>query len=181
MKHTLSYRFGHPNPQFFRENYKVLNGEWDFVFDFLDEGIDKEYNKNFPTDCLKINVPFPYQAKSSLIGQDKTHCDVVWYRKKIILDNNSSHYKLTFFGVDYITFVYVNGIKVVTFAYEDSVNFTNDIGSIKKLSNERVALLNDYSKEEVSEFVSNIKKRINEVYVNKGASIGINLDPIFVD
>ena len=96
MKHTLSYRFGHPNPQFFRENYKVLNGEWDFVFDFLDEGIDKEYNKNFPTDCLKINVPFPYQAKSSLIGQDKTHCDVVWYRKKIILDNNSSHYKLTF-------------------------------------------------------------------------------------
>ena len=45
MKHTLSYRFGHPNPQFFRENYNVLNGEWDFVFDFLDEGIDKEYNK----------------------------------------------------------------------------------------------------------------------------------------
>ena len=76
---------------------------------------------------------------------------------------------------------HTNGIKVVTFAYEDSVNFTNDIGSIKKLSNERVALLNDYSKEEVSEFVSNIKKRINEVYVNKGASIGINLDPIFVD
>lgn len=76
---------------------------------------------------------------------------------------------------------HTNGIKVVTFAYEDSVNFTNDIGSIKKLSNERVALLNDYSKEEVSEFVSNIEKRINEVYVNKGASIGINLDPIFVD
>ena len=91
MKHTLSYRFGHPNPQFFRENYKVLNGEWDFVFDFLDEGIDKEYNKNFPTDCLKINVPFPYQAKSSLIGQDKTHCDAVWYRKKIILDNSRIH------------------------------------------------------------------------------------------
>lgn len=139
MKHTLSYRFGHPNPQFFRENYKVLNGEWDFVFDFLDEGIDKEYNKNFPTDCLKINVPFPYQAKSSLIGQDKTHCDVVWYRKKIILDNNSSHYKLTFFGVDYITFVYVNGIKVATHegAYD---SFSVDIKPFVKQGENEIVL-----------------------------------------
>ena len=39
VKHVLSYRKGHPNPQKFRENYLSLNGEWKFVFDEDDAGL----------------------------------------------------------------------------------------------------------------------------------------------
>ncbi len=139
MKHTLSYKKGHPNPQFFRENYIVLNGTWDFVFDFDDEGLDKQYYKSFPTDSLKINVPYPYQSKKSLIGLDSTHSDVVWYRKKINVDNTCSHYKLTFLGVDYITYVYVNGIKVTTHegAYD---SFNVDIKPFLKSGENEIVL-----------------------------------------
>ena len=75
MKHTNSYRKGHPNPQFFREDYLLLNGDRDFCFDDEDEGIDKEYYLNFPTDSLLINVPYPYQAKKSLLRlKCSPHC-----------------------------------------------------------------------------------------------------------
>ncbi len=72
-----------------------------------------------------------------------------------------------------------NGIKNVTYSYRDSVTFTNDIGIIKDLSGETVAILNDYQREEVEPFVNSLKSKINDVYRDKGASIGINLDPIF--
>lgn len=72
-----------------------------------------------------------------------------------------------------------NGIKNVTYSYSDSLTFTNDIGSIKDLSGETVAILNDYSKDNVEPFVTSLKNKINDVYREKGASIGINLDPIF--
>ena len=36
-------------------------------------------------------------------------------------------------------------------------------------------LLPEYAKE----FVELVKKQINNVYINQGASIGINLEPIF--
>ena len=48
MLHTKSYHKGHPNPQKYRENYILLNGTWDFLFDERDEGIDKQYFKEFP-------------------------------------------------------------------------------------------------------------------------------------
>lgn len=114
MKHVRSYFKGHPNPQFFRENFLSLNGEWDFCYDENDEGIDKEYFKSFPEEHLSINVPYPYQAKLSGIGEDKKHVNVVWYHKSIHLDKLDEHIKITFLGVDYLTFVYVNGKKVIT-------------------------------------------------------------------
>lgn len=73
----------------------------------------------------------------------------------------------------------INGIKKVTYNYKDNITFTNDIGMIKDLSNEITAVLNEYPKEELEPFMISLKRKINEVYINKGASIGINLDPIF--
>ncbi len=75
--------------------------------------------------------------------------------------------------------IHGNGIKTVTYSYTDTVTFTNDTGIIKDLDGETVAILNDYSKENVEPFVSSLKNKINDVYREKGASIGINLDPIF--
>lgn len=75
--------------------------------------------------------------------------------------------------------VHGNGIKTVTYLYTGTVTFTNDTGIIKDLSGETVAILNDYPKESVELFFSSLKNKINDVYREKGASIGINLDPIF--
>ena len=72
-----------------------------------------------------------------------------------------------------------NGIKVANYSYKDKIEFTNDIGAIKTFDDSSSAILNDYSQEEIKPFIKNLKTKINNVYVSKGASIGINLDPIF--
>lgn len=80
---------------------------------------------------------------------------------------------------NYVSINKKQGIKSITYKYEDSVQFTNDIGNIKDFTNESSAILNDFSDDEVKQFISLLKDKINQVYINKGASVGINLDPIF--
>ena len=74
-----------------------------------------------------------------------------------------------------------NGIKKVTYSYKDNISFTNDIGMIETFNENDIAILNNYSKDEVKSFMKSLKEIINYVYVNTGANIGINLDPIFKD
>ena len=73
----------------------------------------------------------------------------------------------------------VNGIKKVTYSYKDTINFTNDIGVIETFDESKIAILNNYPTEQISAFIKELKNKINSVYINAGASIGINLDPIF--
>ncbi len=73
----------------------------------------------------------------------------------------------------------VNGIKIITYSYKDNVNFTNDIGSIETFDENTMAILNNYKLEQIEPFIKQLKEKINQVYISKGASIGINLDPIF--
>ena len=70
------------------------------------------------------------------------------------------------------------GIKSITYNYSDEVNFTNDIGAINGFSGNNIAILNSYDKETVKNFVDSIIDKVNSAYINKGASIGINLDPL---
>ena len=42
-----------------------------------------------------------------------------------------------------------------------------------------IAILNNYPVEQIEPFIKQLKEKINQVYISKGASIGINLDPIF--
>ena len=78
-----------------------------------------------------------------------------------------------------MTINYTSGIKSITYDYKDQVNFTNNIGAIDDFENSRVAVLNEYSDDQIKQFVKNLKNKINDVYVKQGANIGINLDPIF--
>ena len=73
------YRTEFPNPQFERENWLCLNGEWDFEIDNAKVGKEKGY-QNRPSLDGKINVPFA--PESELIkmrekGQIATqYCDL---------------------------------------------------------------------------------------------------------
>ena len=78
-----------------------------------------------------------------------------------------------------MTITKTSGIKTITYLYEDKINFTNEIGKIDSFEGKTMAIVNNMEDNELSQFFTSLKKLINKVYVNKGASIGINLDPIF--
>ena len=79
------------------------------------------------------------------------------------------------------TINYQSGIKSITYKYNDTVNFTDDIGKVTSINSDDTSkiILNDYSDEDLKSFFKTLKEKINDVYAKKGASIGINLDKIF--
>lgn len=93
----------YPRPQFQRDSWQSLNGEWDFGF-----GEKQSFDK-------KIDVPFSYQYEASGIGDKAVH-DTVWYRRtfKIEKENKESRALLCFNAADYETDVRINGNHVLT-------------------------------------------------------------------
>ncbi len=87
----------YPRPQFVRDSWMSLNGEWDF---------------SFGTDAFdrKIIVPYAYQAQLSGIGSNE-FWDLVWYRKRFVLPKEMKDKRilLHFGAVDYQCQVWVNG------------------------------------------------------------------------
>lgn len=109
MRKTKYFIKDYPRPQYVRDNYMLLDGEWNFVFDDLDIGIKEHWYHNFP-DSMKIVVPFSYHTKLSGIGKIEEH-NVIWYQKntKYDVDLNGKKILLNFEGSDYYTCVWVNG------------------------------------------------------------------------
>ena len=105
-------RTEYPNPQFERNDWSCLNGEWDFEFDFgnslIEDGIleRKEWRK-------KITVPFCPESELSGIGY-KDFIPAVWYRKsfEIPAEKLSERTFICFGAVDFKTTVYINGREV---------------------------------------------------------------------
>lgn len=90
----------YPRPQFVREGWMNLNGQWEFSFDT--DIFDKE-----------ITVPYCYQSKLSGINIH-TPYDTVWYRKKFTLleTMKGKQIQLYFGAVDYHSFIWINGVFV---------------------------------------------------------------------
>lgn len=100
----------YPRPQFRRDCWQSLNGEWQF--DFIDsvEAVDI----NMPLDKV-INVPFSYQWGASGINDKSVH-DRMLYRRSFVIDeqNSSKNALLCFNASDYATTVWINGKLVTT-------------------------------------------------------------------
>lgn len=104
----MIYRQEHPNPQWERENWRNLNGEWEFDFDFGKSAINRTlYAKGALPK--KINVPFCPESELSGIGY-KDFMDAVCYRKVITLSKEDleSNIFLHFGAVDYKCHIYIN-------------------------------------------------------------------------
>jgi beta-galactosidase/beta-glucuronidase len=136
----------YPRPQFCRgaESWKNLNGEWDFAFDDLREGLRLAWPSRFPAESRKIWVPFTYETVKSGIGDAAPH-DTVWYRRKFSLENFDSEkrFMLHFEGCDYRTKVWING--EYTGIHEGGyARFSFDIsGFVKPGSNELTVQVED--------------------------------------
>ncbi|MDD6994967.1 MAG: glycoside hydrolase family 2 TIM barrel-domain containing protein [Candidatus Borkfalkiaceae bacterium] len=101
----------YPRPQFRREEWLPLNGEWEFSFDGNGDGDVRGLSSGKIALEKKISVPFAYQYEASGIG-DLTVCDTVWYRREFILPKTEKRALLCFNGSDYVTDVWVNGFHV---------------------------------------------------------------------
>ena len=100
----------HPNPQFERENWTNLNGEWEFEFDFGVSGRDRKFYERTSLNS-KIIVPFcPESVLSGIGNTDFLNC--VWYLKKVKIKNTNKRVILHFGAIDYESYIYINGKEV---------------------------------------------------------------------
>lgn len=100
----------HPNPQMMRENYRILNGEWSFEFDFGNSGRDRKLYKEDALFSKKINVPFCPESELSGIGY-KDFIPAVWYKRTVEISKEELEKRafLIFGAVDFHAIVFVNG------------------------------------------------------------------------
>lgn len=104
------YKKDYPRPQFVRENWENLNGEWNFAFDDKNCGEKEKWYISFP-EALKIQVPFTYETKLSGI-QDETCHNQIWYERSITVNQeelNEHRLLIHFEGSDFCTKLWVNG------------------------------------------------------------------------
>ncbi len=129
MKHAKCYRAGYPRPQFVRDNFTLLNGEWDFCFGDSAKKIPPK------TYTHKINVPYAYNTEKSGINIQDDY-DTVWYKKKFAYSKKKGKkLLLNLDGADYFTDVYLNGKRV---GYHEGgyTRFTADLTDYLKADNE---------------------------------------------
>ncbi|RTE10247.1 glycoside hydrolase family 2 protein [Paenibacillus whitsoniae] len=109
---TKMYIKDYPRPQFVRELWKSLNGEWDFRFDDENVGEKEKWYEEFAGD-LKIMVPFTYETKASGIGEEAFHPHI-WYHRPLEVpkEQESKRIILHFQAVDYLAKLWVNGTYV---------------------------------------------------------------------
>lgn len=108
-------RSENPRPQFRRENWQSLNGEWEFAFDDKNDGVKSGLWQGKRSLPLKIRVPFSYQYPASGVGDLAQH-DVVWYRRTFAIaeENRGRRALLCFNAADYQTDVWLNGVHILT-------------------------------------------------------------------
>lgn len=117
----------YPRPQFVRENWTNLNGEWEFSFEE-------------PTFDKTILVPYVFESKLSGIEDPSFH-EVVWYRRTIALDKplDKQRMLLHFGAVDYECSVYINDKKVMDHI-GGHIGFSADITDYVELGDNTVVV-----------------------------------------
>ncbi len=103
-------RSEYPRPQFVRESYICLNGEWEFEFDFGNSGRARKMFDEDAAYSKKITVPFCPESELSGINY-KDFMRSVWYRKRVELTKGEGRTLLHFEACDYETTVWVNGVE----------------------------------------------------------------------
>ena len=101
----------HPNPQWQRANWRNLNGEWEFDFDFGSSGEARGLHQaeRLP---LRIQVPFCPESELSGIGF-KDFMQAVWYRRTVEIGEKELQGRVfvRFGAVDYEATLWVNGAE----------------------------------------------------------------------
>ncbi|NQT25284.1 glycoside hydrolase family 2 [candidate division KSB1 bacterium] len=74
----------HPRPDFQREHWINLNGEWAFKFDGEDAGVGAKWFNSSKSFSQKILVPFPWGSPLSGVEDES---QIAWYQRQIKVPN----------------------------------------------------------------------------------------------
>ena len=107
----MTPRSEYPRPQFVRDPWLCLNGEWQFEIDQGDSGLGRGLLERDLAD--RIVVPFCPESELSGIG-NRDFLNAVWYRRVVEIPAAWSERRvlLHFQAVDYDTTVWVDGTEV---------------------------------------------------------------------
>lgn len=121
-------RAEYPRPQFVRQDWECLNGEWEFELDPGDSGLERGLLHR----ALEQRILVPFCPESELSGIGNTDfITAVWYRKCVTMPESwaGKRILLHFQAVDYDTTVWVNGVEVIRHR-GGFTPFTCDLGKV---------------------------------------------------
>ncbi len=97
----------YPRPQFVREQWKNLNGLWNYAI----QPKESQKPQNFDGQIL---VPFPVESALSGVAKDVGETNKLWYQRIFSIPENwnNKQIKLNFGAVDWETKVWVNGKEI---------------------------------------------------------------------
>ena len=100
----------HPRPDFQRESWLNLNGEWQFEIDPKAEGEQRGWSSGRDL-AQRIVVPFCPESRLSGLGLATNYMPHVWYRRQFQVPANLRQQRLLlhFGAVDYTARVWLNG------------------------------------------------------------------------
>jgi len=129
----------YPRPDFRRERWLNLNGEWDFKL--LPDGAGEDAPVNFDR---KITVPFSWTSPLSGVAENVK--GIGWYRRVARFDTTERVF-LCVGAADYITDVYVNGTHLAR--HQGGYNqFDTDVTDVwNKGDNEIIIRCEDFRRE----------------------------------
>ena len=101
----------HPRPDFQREMWENLNGQWDFKFDPNNIGEKEKWQEQRVKFDKKITVPFPWGSKLSGV---KDEANIAWYNRKINVSKDWKGKKIfiTIGASDWETTLWIDGIFI---------------------------------------------------------------------
>ncbi|NPV79510.1 MAG: glycoside hydrolase family 2 [Firmicutes bacterium] len=107
---NIILRDEYPRPDFVRDEWISLNGEWDFAFDDENQGLAQNWPLGANPFDRKIIVPFPFQSKLSGIGDPSSH-PVIWYKREFTIPSEwaGKRILLNFGAVDFSSTIWING------------------------------------------------------------------------
>ena len=135
----------HPRPDFERVNWINLNGTWEFEFDSLNTGLEKNWQNGNNTFSKKINVPFSWASNLSGVKGD---ADYAWYKRTISVPKAWSNQRVfvTVGASDWETTVWLDGILIgrhqggyTPFSFEltDKIKFDNQQKLVIRVDDKR--------------------------------------------
>ncbi|MFJ9831561.1 glycoside hydrolase family 2 protein [Streptomyces sp. NPDC101169] len=118
----------YPRPQFVRDAWLNLNGEWEFEIDRSDTGLERGLRDRPLTG--RIVVPFCPESELSGVGETD-FLEAVWYRRTVTVpdDWTDTRVLLHFGAVDHDTTVWVDGTEVARHR-GGFTPFTADLGDL---------------------------------------------------
>ncbi len=105
----------YPQPQFQRQRWQSLNGQWQFEFDDRNVGLDQGWAASNRALARTITVPYCFESQLSGIADTSFH-PWLWYRRAFTVpaEWKGQRVLLNLGAVDYRAMVWVNGEMVGT-------------------------------------------------------------------